>query len=705
MDKLAILCVDDEQAILESLKAELKQGLDGSYQIETAENASEALELLDELLRAGYRVPVVIADYIMPNMKGDELLRRVHAMSPDTHNIMLTGHATLEAMGYAIRYANLYRYIDKPLDINDLHLTIREALTSYFQAQRLRQFYADLEQQVQLRTQELHEKNAALEQEIIERARTEAALRRSEANLAQAHAIAKLGSFRFSLKTHEVIWSRELCQVASMVELGCMRQECRMSLSEIRKLLHPDDLELMNEAIQRILTGESYLDFDVRVRRPLGRLLHLHCQMEGVYDHTGQVVELFGTLQDISERKQVEAELRQAKQHAEQANAAKSLFLANMSHEIRTPMHAVLGFAELLEDEARTPTAREYLDAIQISARSLLALINDILDLSRVEAGKLVLQYRPTWVLRLFQEMTQIFYQKIQHKSLAFSLDIMPGLPEILSLDETRLRQVLLNLIGNAVKFTDSGSINLAVRYTLHNPTHLDLMIAVTDTGPGIPLDQQETVFHMFEQVQRSTPMPEGTGLGLAISRKLVEMMNGTISLRSEPGQGSCFTVILRNLEVITTPSPAHLEQAAEEISPGQLQFAPVTLLIADDVPFNRILLQKYLSGYGFRILEACDGAEAVALALAETPALVLMDMRMPVLDGYQATQALKNNPKTQHIPVIAITASAMKESEEEIRQLCDAYLAKPVRRGKLLHALLPFLSHELIVPPVSSTP
>ena len=396
-------------------------------------------------------------------------------------------------------------------------------------------------------------------------------------------------------------------------------------------------------------------------------------------------------------RQQAEAELLAAKEAADAANKAKSAFLANMSHEIRTPMNAVLGFTEILAGVITDAQQKQYLRSIQTSGKSLLTLINDILDLSKVEAGKLELEYTAVDPQGVFREMEQVFSQKMAEKDLDFSVEFGSELPQALILDEVRVRQVLINLIGNAVKFTNQGHVKLSVR-NLHpeeNRSKLDLLIEVEDTGKGIPQDQQERVFGAFEQ-QREQSISEygGTGLGLAISKRLVGLMGGEIQVISEEGRGSTFQVTLRGVPVAAV---SELEaQAAPAIDVNAVTFEPATILVTDDIEVNRNLVRGYLEQYGLNLLEAENGKEAVEVTKRYHPDVVLMDMKMPVMNGYEATQMIKGDPEIRDIPVVALTASAMEQAVEEIKALCDGYLRKPVSKADLVGELARLLPHSL---------
>lgn len=392
--------------------------------------------------------------------------------------------------------------------------------------------------------------------------------------------------------------------------------------------------------------------------------------------------------QEVNQRRQAEAALTQAKEQAEVANRAKSAFLANVSHEVRTPLTAVLGFSSLLRGKELSEKDKGYLEAIRAAGKSLSQLIDDILDLSRIEADKIELRTQPVDPRTLLRDLELMFGHPAGAKGLGLHVAVGEEVPSAFLSDEIRLRQILVNLMGNAVKFTDTGHVE--VRATgREEGGKFHLRIAVADTGPGIPPDQQEDIFNLFTQRQGQDPTRYGgTGLGLGICRRLAALMGGEIRLASTPGQGSTFTLVLPSLTIasraVVTEEPI---PAVEDVV-----FAPARILVVDDNAPNRRLLVEYLSPYGFEPIEAGDGAQALAQVRERRPALILMDIAMPVLDGLEATRRLKADPATASIPVIAVTASVTPEQEAEVRDLCDAYLQKPVSQSMLIATLRRFL-------------
>ncbi|MCH2204562.1 MAG: ATP-binding protein [Lentisphaerales bacterium] len=373
--------------------------------------------------------------------------------------------------------------------------------------------------------------------------------------------------------------------------------------------------------------------------------------------------------------------LEEAKNNAEAANKSKSLFLANMSHEIRTPMNAILGYTDILTKKLTDPEHSRYLKIVRNSGKTLLSLINDILDLSKVEAGKLELRFGSINTRALFQSVPEQFAALLKQKNLKFNLEISENLPNAILIDETRIKQVLNNIIGNAIKFTEKGSITLKVfDFTESN----ELIFSIEDTGRGIPKEKLNNIFDSFEQVDHNEI--EGTGLGLAITQKLIHIMNGNIEVTSEVNKGTKFVITISRVESFD------ITKQEDEESEKHYSFTEATILIADDVTLNKDMIKTYLEKFPFKIIEAENGKQAIEIAREHIPDLILMDIKMPVMNGIKATSIINEDKKLQNIPVIAITANAVKDAEAEIKKVFDAYLYKPIQQNSLLEVLSDFL-------------
>lgn len=396
---------------------------------------------------------------------------------------------------------------------------------------------------------------------------------------------------------------------------------------------------------------------------------------------------------DITKIKQAEND-RVARQVAEQANHAKSEFLANISHEIRTPMNAIIGFSDLLVSTVETEKQRSQINAIRSSSRNLLKLINDILDLSKIEAGKMLIHPEPVNFSMIINEIEMVFSQKAGEKGIGFFVETEKEVPPSLLLDETRLRQILFNLLDNSVKFTDKGYVILTIDRIRRDKNRFDLVLSVEDTGIGIPEDQHDRIFTAFNQQDGlSERKYGGTGLGLTITNRLVEMMGGMITLISKPGKGSVFTVLLPDIYVVSDHSTSYKDKIFDIRT---IHFNKSRVLIVDDNLENRNLLVHFLESSPIEIIEAKNGKEAIEQAKIHKPDLILMDLRMPVMNGYESTRILKNQKRTSSIPVIAISASPkIIFNESSDKEIFDDFIMKPVNLANLAILLKKYLGHK----------
>ncbi len=426
----------------------------------------------------------------------------------------------------------------------------------------------------------------------------------------------------------------------------------------------------------------------------------------GWYDHViypvkneyGDVKKITVVARDITVSKKIEEELRKAKEEAERANRSKSEFLANMSHEIRTPMNAILGFSEILLTQTSDMQHKSYLNTILNSGNILLSLINDILDLSKIEADKLEMNYEAVDIEKVIVDIKHIFMHRTGEKNLEFRMDINPGLPKTLLFDEVRLRQILFNLVGNAVKFTDSGYIAVSVDFKYENKekTTVEIYFNIEDSGIGIPVEEHETIFQSFTTPADSNKKKMGgSGLGLAITKRLTEKMNGSIKVHSTPGVGSIFSLLFSNIKVVKHKQAVVKDTA---IIPDQFSFEPSTVLLVDDIEYNRKLIKAMLKDTNLAIIEAANGDEVLKQLKVNSPDLILMDMRMPGKDGTEITSYIRKNLKLNHVPIIAFTAYAYTDSDFISKNQFDGFLKKPILKKDLMRELAKFLKYKNVV-------
>ncbi len=469
-------------------------------------------------------------------------------------------------------------------------------------------------------------------------------------------------------------------QGSTATELSASPELTRTTMDQIREVLkrrHDDRLDLVSA------TGEA--------TRHEMKLVHQMTWVAGLLGVGAGIFALYFYRMDYYQERE-RREMLEEKLHAEKSVREKSAFLANMSHEIRSPMNAILGFSELLEPEGLTPKQAQYVRAIRDSGAALLRLINDILDLSKLEAGKLELHSDPTDMRDSCEFLRTVFGQQAVTKSLQLKFEVSPDLPRALLLDRLRLRQVLVNLLSNAIKFTERGCVKTRVSWESQRDGRSGtLVIDVEDTGIGIPTDQLEEVFKPFVQADSlRTAEKEGTGIGLTIVKRLIELMGGRLTVKSRVGQGTVFHLRFPNVPVSgRLPVGDHAEPGgAVDFS----DFAPATLLVVDDNQINRALMAGIFEKSHHQVHFARNGQEALECLVKVKFDVVLLDVRMPVMDGRMTLAEIRKQASLISLPVIAVTASSKAGEETELQNQFSGYIRKPFSRQTLFMELAQFL-------------
>lgn len=579
---------------------------------------------------------------------------------------------------------------------------------------------------------------AVVFEDITKRKKAEQALQRSEERYALAQRAASIGSWDWNIETNEVYWSEEIEPL-----FGFKKGTFNGTYEAFIELVYPDDRQTITDAVHQSLYNNADYKVEHRIIAPDKSIRWFQGSGDVHYNKNGKPKRLIGVVMDITEQKKAEekiqeqykhlqaseeelrqnteelrtvneslektrelliallkkekagrTELEKAKQVAEAANRAKSEFLANMSHEIRTPMNSILGFTELLFKQIQNPKYKNYLQSIKSSGNTLMNLINDVLDLSKIEAGKMVIKLNPVNLRAIVDEIEHIFSLKINHKKLQWVKQIDDKIPNYVKTDELRIRQILLNLTGNAIKFTPKGSVKIKITCLQLLENKLDMAISVEDTGIGIPKNELNHIFDAFKQhEQHDTKKFGGTGLGLAITKRLTNMLKGTIHVQSEPDKGSTFTVKLQDIEILEAGKTMENKKNTDN---EDFIFDKATILIADDVKMNRDLLCSYFENTKITTLKAANGEETLTLAHQHHPDAILLDLRMPGMNGWEAIQKIRNSQDLKDTVVIAISASGLGhiKNKASVRQF-DGFLQKPINSCDLFNEIARFVPHK----------
>ncbi|MEC4984771.1 MAG: response regulator [Oscillatoria sp. PMC 1068.18] len=681
-ENFLILVVDDIQRNLLVIGNMLEKA---GYETTFATNGEQALARV-----ANAKPDLILLDFMMPDLNGIEVCRKLKANAQycEIPIIFLTASNEQEDLVKAFE-SGAADYISKPFRSSEVLARIKTHLNNYSLQKTLENQKKELQKQIE------------------ERLAAEARMRILE----RAIAASNNGIFVIDAQaaTHPIVY----------VNSGFERMTGYTTAEIIGQnfhLLQTTETAKIAELEQAIETGK-HCDLELQIFHKDGTLIWLELSISPVYEQ-GNLTNFIGIQVDITQRKFAELELQQAKETAEAANRAKSAFLANMSHELRTPLNAILGFSQLLQRDWANPSQtnaqqQESLRIISNSGEHLLSLINDILDLSKIEAGRINTNYSHFNFRQILAELQEMFQLRAKQKGLQLKFNLATNLPVYVNSDPVKLRQVLINLLGNAIKFTSVGEVNLKVEsfpaQLLENNRQAENEVAIaftiSDTGSGIAPDELVNLFNPFVQTKSSVNLSEGTGLGLAISQKYVELLGGDIDVVSEEGKGSIFS-----FQIIVTTLTA--ENVETEISFRQvLALAPnqpqKKILVVDDKATNRELLVQLLRQVNFQVEQATNGEEAISCWQKYCPDLILMDMRMPVMDGYEATRKIKQlaakklEDKFSSVKIIALTASAFEEEKGLILAAgCDDIVYKPFQEAVIFekisqHLQVSYVYHE----------
>ncbi|MBK8093437.1 MAG: response regulator [Verrucomicrobiaceae bacterium] len=523
-------------------------------------------------------------------------------------------------------------------------------------------------------------------------------LARSEERFALAVRGTNDGIWDWDIRTNEVFFSPRWKNM-----IGYEDEELANTFAAFEQLIHPEDHERVLRELQAYLAGqiERYA-VEFRFRHKDGSWRWILARGRALRDPDGKPYRMAGSHTDITEQKNTEEQLRHARLAAEAANRAKSAFLANMSHEIRTPMNGIIGMAELLLKTDLDPKQHEYLLMLKSSAESLLSLLNDVLDFSKIEAGKMELDEQDFDLRHTIADTLLALSVRAMQKNLTLTHTVAEDVPAMLLGDDGRLRQIFINLVGNAIKFTDRGGISMSVRIESRAMDRVTLHFEIRDTGIGIPPESQPRIFDAFTQAESTTNRRYGgTGLGLAICRDLVELMHGHIWVESEPGQGSTFHFIANFGNARGTETAPAITAGAAGMLP--LAEKPMHILVVEDGRVNQLVAAKLLEDRGHKVDVASNGLEAVDAVRQHSFDVILMDVQMPEMNGFQATAAIRQIEEKHggHVPIIAMTANALKGDREQcIAAGMDDYVAKPIHSADLLHAVERFMHGRAAAPP-----
>ena len=619
--------------------------------------------------------------YITKTVREDLFMAKVHSLL--TNPLQFRNRPDLKCTTFEYQGKYYELSIDRAQTLSFLISTYESAVWQSMELDKaqkqLRSLNEMLEETVRERTRELTN-------EIAEHKQAEEALKESEQRFRTIFESNTDGLIMAGIEDKKFyMCNRAICRMLGYAE----HELLQLGIADI----HPaDNLPHAIKQFERQAKREISIAEDLPVKRKDSSVFYADVNTSPIT--LGGRPYLIGAFRDITERRKLQ-ESEIARLAAETATRAKSIFLANMSHEIRTPMNAILGFSQLMQrDPDLTPRLAEQLSTINRSGEHLMTLINDILEMSKIEAGRIVLSPDAFDLHALFQDLEVMFRQRTDSNQLSFSVELQDNIPRFVRGDEGKVRQVLINILGNAVKFTSKGGVILRAEAHRADTRHIRLVMEVEDTGPGISSDDLQRLFKPFEQTTVGMRTKGGTGLGLAISQEYVHMMGGDFTVQSSEGSGSIFRFHIV-LEETDDSSVAQKwdDRRVVGLRPGQPAFR---ILVADDKQDNRELLVQLLQSVGFDIRAVCNGEEALRVFETWRPQLILMDTHMPVMDGCETIRRIRAGTRGKDVRIISVTASVFTENRAEMMAVgADDFVGKPFRENELFAKIGDLLALE----------
>lgn len=642
---LNILIIDDDKVdSITIIRSISKSGIIAD--VETAFSAKEAIEKIKSS-----QYDLIFLDYLMPDSDGISFLKKLRAIDIEIPVIFVTSQGDEKVASQAI-LGGASDYIPKSLLTPDgVSQSIRNAL-------------------------KLHES-------LVHRKKTELALRINANRLSEAQKLAKIGFWELNLIDEEVFFSE---QVYAIYEID-KRSIPSLALLKSR-LINSDSVKLFEDNLSFVIKNNSEVKFSHSLTTKRGTVKYINEYIKCLYDEHNEPFKILGTIQDITEQKHIETELIKAKELAEQSVRVKEQFLTNMSHEIRTPMNGIIGFARILEGTNLNVDQEQSVKAIKRAGKNLMVIINDILDLSKIEADKIVIEEVKFSLSKNIETVIELLSTIAKEKNVKLLYKIDPKIDDFLIGDPTRLSQILINLLGNALKFTEEGYVELLISLEKESETDVFITYTVTDTGIGIPQNKIDSIFESFNQGSNETTRKfGGTGLGLTITRKLIELQGSKINVKSAVGKGSKFSFPMqyaKDQSRIRNVPIVEYKQLTPDFLKG------IKILMVEDNDLNQLLAIKVFKKWEKEIDIAENGKIAIDKIEKNDYDIILMDIQMPEMDGIELTKYIRNNMGAKaNIPIIALTAHAtLKEETRCLENGMNDYLSKPYHFNALLEKL-----------------